>query len=1468
MATPDIEFKSIRLHRGSQSNAFEELCCQLAGDHAAAAGRTFIRKGPGADAGLEAFSIDAKGDEVGWQVKYYWDMASGLTSLTDSLTQALSKHLRLVRFIACLPMDLSDSRKTGVKTALAKWDAWEKAQIAAAAAAGRTIVIERWDAHALKDRLTADPKAAGRISFWFDQTFFDTAWFKERFETAVANLGSRYTAETHLGLPLRRSILAVARDPAFGQELEAHHDRTADIRSRPPQDASAPAVAGRAAVDDLIGRLHAASKLTLDDYPVDDLRQAAVGARTGVSDWLLDLRKLDPRLENEATRALRAMLSTLDEVVRQLQADRWSLINTRRLLVYGDGGRGKSHLLADACAHQLARGYPALLIPSNILEVKEPLGQIVNLLDLPTHVRRSEFLSALNTAAMASGVRALFVIDGINERDGQTLWSTHLAAFLVEVERHPWVSVVLSCRTTFLEGAIPVSVTEDRLPRLEHEGFSSADAERYLEMRGISSPEAPWPLEEFRTPLFLKTLCDGLQLNGQTTLPRGSSGLTEIFAVYRQAVVDSLARDMKLTRALAEVDRAIDAIAGEIAATGDPSVPYLRAHQLVSAILPGRGTVDSDLLFQLIASGMLSTDRIGSDEFVRFTFERYNDHAVARGLLEASVQGGDVVAAASGSTPLNAVLHTRRPRLGVLEALAVQLPESWGVELPDLPTGGATNYAIQQAFIVSLTTRATSAFTPRTWDLVDEEGGLELELETLIRLSTEDEARADALHDRLAAQSMPVRDAQWSVHVGRNSEATKYLIDWALQTDATRISADRVVHAARTLTWVLSTTNREHRDRATKALVNLFADHPAAIAPVLDRFIGVDDLYVLERLICAVYGAALQGRWPAAAAVAVVTDVNARLFASGPPPVNVLVRDHGRNLIDWALNAGVLSPNFDPRPSRPPYASAWPIRFVSDAIIDSFTQTYGTGYVGRDQIVASCVENGDFARYVLDGAVDDWSPALRGTSPLPTREEVHDQWVSRFQAAATPPQTAAYDVLVQVVESMPSGWPGQEDKARLKAAKAAFAATVSSDVYESWRAEAEHWRKDGNMYQRPAPRDRAEFNLAWARRWVCWRAHDLGWSDVLHQYFDNHVNNDRMSHGLERVGKKYQWLALYELRARMADNLQPVEASLDAEPEDLRNLDPSLLAGALPEDEDDDRRLDALLNEHGRAPSIILAPVTVDEALVWRDLSDDLPDTREDVNRLVDGEPWLTLKGFQTWRGGPDSLQRQISRWITCVITDRSTRAAFVAMAVRQPRFDHDGIGDNDRVPWRSYLGEHPWRWGHGAGDDGWQQDWRPRQGRPPTPNFRLRLTTTAYLAEAGGYDHSIRQNFDTRLPEAWLIDALDLRLTNGRDTAYSNPAGRILYRDETPVGGGETTAVIAGDAFLDMLARNDLSAVWLINGEKNVYGGSRSDAFGGRRYYSRVIWSDGTDLQMEPRGSELSPPDASQLAALRAANH
>ena len=109
MSLPDIDFKAIRLHRGVKSDAFEELCCQLASDEARAIDGRFVRKGRGADGGLEAFAILPGGREVGWQVKYYWQIDAALKSLKESLDQALDKHPAMDRFIACIPFDPADS---------------------------------------------------------------------------------------------------------------------------------------------------------------------------------------------------------------------------------------------------------------------------------------------------------------------------------------------------------------------------------------------------------------------------------------------------------------------------------------------------------------------------------------------------------------------------------------------------------------------------------------------------------------------------------------------------------------------------------------------------------------------------------------------------------------------------------------------------------------------------------------------------------------------------------------------------------------------------------------------------------------------------------------------------------------------------------------------------------------------------------------------------------------------------------------------------------------------------------------------------------------------------------------------------------------------------------------------------------------------------------------------------------------
>ena len=103
----DFEFQQIAPRCGGKSEAFEELCCQLA-SRTLPAGAIFTRlEGAGGDGGVECFAVLPDGGRVGWQAKYVFKIDSLLAQATISLTTALEVHETLTQFILCFPFDLT-----------------------------------------------------------------------------------------------------------------------------------------------------------------------------------------------------------------------------------------------------------------------------------------------------------------------------------------------------------------------------------------------------------------------------------------------------------------------------------------------------------------------------------------------------------------------------------------------------------------------------------------------------------------------------------------------------------------------------------------------------------------------------------------------------------------------------------------------------------------------------------------------------------------------------------------------------------------------------------------------------------------------------------------------------------------------------------------------------------------------------------------------------------------------------------------------------------------------------------------------------------------------------------------------------------------------------------------------------------------------------------------------------------------
>src|ERR1035437_6291520 len=201
---PDIKFESIAARGGSQPNAFEELCCQLA-RRTCAPSCAFERfHGAGGDGGVECIVRLADGTLTGWQAKFVFKVEDLIAHADNSLKTALSVHKDLTRYVVCFPFNPSTktNRKTKkgqpAKSQNEKLDEWVKKAVAKAKAAGRKLEIERWPASALQSLLLQHDPSGGIRQYFFNETILSPDWFKNHFVTAEKAAGPRYTSKLNV----------------------------------------------------------------------------------------------------------------------------------------------------------------------------------------------------------------------------------------------------------------------------------------------------------------------------------------------------------------------------------------------------------------------------------------------------------------------------------------------------------------------------------------------------------------------------------------------------------------------------------------------------------------------------------------------------------------------------------------------------------------------------------------------------------------------------------------------------------------------------------------------------------------------------------------------------------------------------------------------------------------------------------------------------------------------------------------------------------------------------------------------------------------------------------------------------------------------------------------------------------------------------------------------------------------------
>ncbi|MEX5219611.1 MAG: hypothetical protein NW701_17410 [Nitrospira sp.] len=270
----DFDFRLIAPRCGSHADAFEELCCQLA-YRTLPDNISYKRlRGSGGDGGVECYADLPDGTRVGWQAKYVFDVDSLLTQTTKSITTAIAIHKTLARYIVCFPFDLSGPTGRKGKSGYEKFEAWRKKHERQRKAKRPSLLIEAWPESKLRSLLLEHDVAGGIRQFFFDATILSDDWFSVHLDSAIRTAGPRYTPELNVKTDLWKWFSAFGRTAEWVESLNEvlrssrlTYDRLASAVKTKRSDPSVPLWPANlqhdaeSAVSDMLTLLHESADL-------------------------------------------------------------------------------------------------------------------------------------------------------------------------------------------------------------------------------------------------------------------------------------------------------------------------------------------------------------------------------------------------------------------------------------------------------------------------------------------------------------------------------------------------------------------------------------------------------------------------------------------------------------------------------------------------------------------------------------------------------------------------------------------------------------------------------------------------------------------------------------------------------------------------------------------------------------------------------------------------------------------------------------------------------------------------------------------------------------------------------------------------------------------------------------------------------------------------------------------------------
>ena len=991
-------------------------------------------------------------------------------------------------------------------------------------------------------------------------------------------------------------------------------------------------------------------------------------------------------------------------------------IKGQSLLVYGKGGYGKTHLLAKIVQKRLEEKLPTIFFIGQVItDTSIPMEQVLETLDLKC--KKETFYQALDDYGEKHG-RVLLVIDGINEGIGLSHWKNHLLPLFNEIEPYRNIGLIVSVRTNGGNSWINRFIREEGFPSYQHRGFEQnvSGAVEYM-FKSFSVPLPAWPIlsSEFRNPMLLTIFCRSHQ--GDKNSPPHETRL-EIIEHYIKHFNERLSSFFHYSSSITVLQDVLHDIAATMI---DKGSRWKLSQSDLMEILGRNQTIGNDAhkyLNALVDEGLLNEYYFSEDKhYYSFGYDTMSGFLIATTMVEKQDISGDL-------------LYDEV----VVEALTDVVPAKTGKEIFEVISEENCGFSLLEMFVEGLPMRNDLTETgARILKDYLEKRQLPQVFDIISRVPYHQDwpLNANVLDELLKQMQLVQRDAEWTTIVSGYTvikDNISVLVSWAWSASndvVAHLDKEKLLLICRQLIWTLSTTDLSLRDRSTRALVNLLRNECDCLLRCLEDYCDINDDYIVERLFAVAFGCCTSNQSDKYVRKVALSTYD-HLFKGGNPRENILVRDFGRSIIDYALSLGCKL-NIEKEKVIGPYCKEKknvevPTEEIKKYELDFDITSDKELYYAQSNIMYSMRTEyssrglyGDFGRYTFQALLDNWDEDIE--------------------------QVSNYAIKY---------------------------------IFE-----------------------------------------ELGYDANVFKKFDGqHSSQFRNKNSIERIGKKYQWIALHKVAAILADNHygEPNEKRSWRGPMNInvRKFDPTLFMNP------------DMLDYIDTLPKYEVPEYDLshDDDEKWMRNWRKMPNVKEYIEYELGGNTWINLYSYYTVSSinqldmslMAGKNEREIWSFVQAFMVDGRDRRHLCRL-IHKEGLGGRSSSENSEV-YSIYYREYYWSDYYKSEVEGAGLTNRVFELDRKITNIQVQPAYLLYSISEYS-DASLTESQEVIMPSPYLYKGIGMGFSIN-DGVWLVGNGVVACYDSHWVHGGQGCLLIRKDLFLDYLKKNKKCVVWPILMERS----------------------------------------------------